>query len=118
MAINVRELTLAVNTNVERPNWCLNATSGDASGGETIKAAVAKRHAVDKITVVYKSAGTNWFKLLDGTNELVGPLTFADGVPYTFTFQRSIFGTASTNLKIKTQAAGDICVVVEGFTEL
>lgn len=118
MATTVTELVLAVNTNVERPNWALNVTSDDVSSAEVIKAGATKRHCIEKIAVTYKSGGTNWFKILDGTSELIGPVVVADGVPWVYMFHRSIFGTVGTNLRIKTQAAGDIHVLIEGFTEV
>jgi len=118
MAITINELTVAVNTNVERPNWCINAVSEDASGAEVLRAAATKRHSIEKICITYKSGGTNWLKILDGTNELIGPLVLADGVPWSYSFSpRSIFGSAGTNLRVKTQAAGSINIVMEGFTE-
>jgi len=118
MASTVTELSTGVNLNAERPEWALNVVSDDASGAIVIKAAEAdKRHCISKLIVTYKSGGTNWFKVLDGTAELIGPLTVADGVPWWYGFIRPVYGSVNTNLRIKTKAAGDIHVLIEGFTE-
>ena len=118
MAITIVEVPVLVNTAVERPNWMLNAVSSDASAGEILKAPVTdKHHFIEKISVTFKSGGTNWWKLLDGTTEIVGPVTMIDGGTWLYNFVHPIQIQASSNLKIKTKAAGDIHVQIEGFTE-
>ena len=117
MAITIVEVPVLVDA-VERPNWMLNAVSSDASAGEILKVGVeGKCHFIEKLIVTFKSGGTNWWKLLDGTKELVGPVTMADGGVWSCSFLRPIQGSINTNLKIKTKAAGDIHVQIEGFTE-
>lgn len=118
MATTITELNLIADSKVERPSWTLNVTSDDVSAATTIKAAVAgKKHFIEKLTVTYKSGGTNWFKVMDGTAELISSLILADGVPWTYAFLRPIYGTANTNLRIRTGASGNIHILIEGFTE-
>jgi len=118
MATTVTPLSLITELSAERPSWALNVVSDDVSSGEIIKVPIPnKRHVIEKITVTYKSGGTNWWKLLDGMATLIGPVIVADGQVWQYTFLHPIYGTLNTNLKIKTQASGNIHVLIEGFTE-
>lgn len=98
--------------------WMVNLDSDDVSSAANIRAAeTEKRHFVESISVTLLSGGTNWFKVLDGSTEIIGPITTANGVPWTYSFRRPIGGTANTNLRIKTQNACEIHVLIEGFTD-
>lgn len=98
--------------------WCLNVVSDNASTARIIKEAEpAKKHWIKKISVVCLSAGTEWFKILDGTNEIVGPITIASGVPWTYEFVKEVHGTENAALKIKTKTDVPISAIIEGFTD-
>jgi len=99
--------------------WMVNIDSDDVSGAANIRAAEAgKRHFIESVCVTLLSGGTNWFKILDGTTEIIGPITTANGVPWVYHYRRPIYGTANTNLRIKTQSTCVIHALIEGFTDV
>lgn len=104
--------------------WIFNATSADASGCETLKAAVAgKSLAVDHLTI---NCGASALLVTVGQGEaggavetaLIGPLSMAANTTLTWDFGAwPCFGmklAAGKSLSIDTSGAGAICVFVRG----
>ena len=99
-------------------DWVINVSTADASESETIRdAEVDLRHGIRKITVTGVSVGTQWFKILDGEDVLVGPVILATGVPWHFDFGDPIYGTLNTALKLQTQSAFKIHCIIKGVSD-
>jgi len=122
MATTVIELDIAAQgANPNIPTyWALNISSDNASTAQVIKAAeTGKRHWIENVivTCVTANADTDWFRLLDGDDNMIGHIVLAKGVPWSFKFAKPICGTIGTALKIKTATDFGVHVIVEGFTD-
>jgi len=118
---------MAISTTTPSPagyGWLVNATSVDASGCETLKAAVAgKSLVIDRLTV---NTGASALTITVGEDEsggaveaaLVGPISMAANSSLQWDFSGwPTFGlrlTAGKSLTIDTSGAGAICVFARG----
>jgi len=99
-------------------DWILNVSTTDASTAEVIRVAETDlRHGIRKIIVTGLFAGTQWFKILDDGNVLIGPVILATGVPWSFDFEDIIYGTLNTALKLQTQSAFKIHCIIKGVSD-
>lgn len=115
MAITIADLV--IDPGKEEDQWTVNISSNDVSTATDIQAAnVDHQHGIESITVTGVSAGTEWFRIMDGEDTLIGPVIMATGVPWTHTFKRTIYCTRGNALKIKTESAISIHAVIEGAT--
>ena len=104
--------------------WLVNATSADASGCEEVFAAVAgKSHYIQQVTLscdadatVTLGAGETGTAV---TTVLLGPIGFqADGgAPWSIRFVSPLKVAAATSITVDAGGAGNVCVVIEGYTE-
>ena len=97
-----------------------NATSADASGGETIVAAVAsKSHFIQSITVACISAITVTIQDNTGTPVVIlGPVPFAaTSSPVTVTFPDPVKVASGKLIEVDASGAGAVNVVIQGYTE-
>ena len=97
-----------------------NATSADASGGETIVAAVAgKSHYIRSITIVCISAITVTIQDNTGTPVVIlGPAPFAaTSAPLTVVFPDPVKVAAGKLVEVDASGAGAVNVVIQGYTE-
>ncbi len=103
--------------------WIINATSADASGCETLKAAVAgKSIVVDHLTVSTGAAITVTIGMDESggavETALIGPVSMAANTTLTWDFGSwPTFGmkmTAAKSLTIDSSGAGAICVFARG----
>lgn len=116
MATTITELSTA--RGELESDWVINVSITDASTAETIRDAEADlRHGIKKIIVTGISAGTQWFKILDGENVLIGPVVLATGVPWPLVFENPIYGTLNTALKLQTQSAFKIHCIIKGLSD-
>ena len=109
-------------TNTSRGGWIVNAYSADASGCETILAAVAgKRHVIEHITIVSGSAidvtiGDGESSSAVETTRL-GPLDMAAGSSVSIPFPGGLYLTTAKAITVDAEGAGKLCVIVQGRTE-
>lgn len=98
-------------------DWTLNFTASDISTATDIKAAVANsQHGIKSIIITALSGGTEWIRVLDGTNPLIGPIILASGIPLSLTFESSIYCTKGNALKIQTESAIGVHCLIRGIT--
>ena len=98
-------------------DWTLNFSATDISTAADIKAAVANsQHGIKSITITALAGGTEWIKVLDGTNPLIGPTVLASGVPLSLAFESPIYCTKDNALKIQTQSAIGVHCIIRGMT--
>jgi len=98
-------------------DWTLNFIATDISTAADIKAAVANsQHGIKSITITTLGGGTEWVKILDGANPLIGPVILASGVPWSMTFESPIYCAKDNALKIQTQSAIGVHCVIRGMT--
>lgn len=98
--------------------YCVNFISDDVTTATAIKTpASGGRIWIDKVVVTAVSAGTEWFKLFDDTDTLFGPIVTASGVPWLFCSKRGINLAVDAPLKVQTQSAIPIHVLVEGTVD-
>lgn len=99
-------------------DWVINVSITDASTAVVLRAAEAdKRHGIRKIIITGLTSGTQWVKVLDDSNILLGPVVIASGVPWPFDFEDPIYGTLNTALKIQTQSAFKIHCIIKGVSD-
>ncbi len=118
---------MAISVVTPTPNkfgFILNATSADASGCETLKAAFAGKSIIlDSITINSGAAIT--VTIGEGktdtsvTTALIGPVSMAanTSVHYDFAGRGGIKLTAATALTVDTSAGGVICITAHGRVE-
>lgn len=97
-----------------------NATSADASGGETIVAAVAgKSHFIKSITIACISAITVTIQDNTGTPVVIlGPAPFAaTSGPLTVVYPDPVKVAAGKLVEVDASGAGAVNVVIQGYTE-
>jgi len=106
---------------VDGAGFCVNVKVGDASGGETIVAAVAgKSHYVTSIIINTVAAIT--VTIQDNTAAtpvvLLGPVNFAatSGSPHTVNFLKAVKVTAGNLIEIDASGAGLIQCTIQGYT--
>ena len=109
-------------TNTSRGGWIVNAYSADASGCETVLAAVSgKRHIMECVTVVCGSAidvtiGDGESSSAVETTRL-GPLDMAAGSSVTIPLPGGLYCTSGKAITIDAEGAGKVCVIIKGRTE-
>ena len=97
-----------------------NASSADASSGETIVAAVTgKSHYIRSITIACISAITVTIQDNTGTPVVIlGPVPFAaTSSPITVTFLEPVVVASSKLIEVDASGAGAVNVVIQGYTE-
>jgi hypothetical protein len=97
-----------------------NATSADASGGETIVASVAgKSHYIRSITIACVSAITVSIQYASGSPiDFLGPISFtATSGPVTVTYLEPVKIIAGGTVLVDASGVGAVSVVVQGYTE-
>ena len=98
-------------------DWLLNVTVTHASTAVDIRAAAADyQHGIKKITVTGVLAGTEWFKILNGSDILIGPVILATGVPWKCKFKDTIYCTRGNALKLITKSDFPLHCLIEGDT--
>jgi len=109
-------------TNTSRSGWVVNGYTDDASGCETVLAAVSgKRHVIEHLTLVCGSAID--VTIGDGESSSavetvrVGPLDMAAGSSVSIPFPGGLYCTSAKAITIDAEGAGKVCVVVQGRTE-
>jgi hypothetical protein len=119
MAITVTTLntTNAVDCVVHATElWTLNATSADASGSEDILATpgASCQLVIVRLTVLIGAAIT--VTILADADVLIGPLGGAAGTYTVDCSNRPILLDANHKLACDASGAGDICIMVDGYT--
>lgn len=97
-----------------------NATFADASGGETIVAAVTdKSHFIRSITIACISAITVTIQDNTGTPVVIlGPVPFAaTSAPITVVFPDPVKVASGKLVEVDASGAGAVNVVIQGYTE-
>ena len=101
-----------------KDDWIINVSTTDASTAEEIRGAEADlRHGIREIIVTGISAGTEWFKILNDGDILIGPVVLASGIPWFMKFENPIYGTLNTVLKLQTQSAYKIHCIIKGVSD-
>lgn len=101
-----------------KSDWVINVSTTDASTAEEMRAAEADlRHGIREIIVTGLSAGTQWFKILNDGDILIGPIILASGIPWFMKFESPIYGTLNTALKLQTQSAFKIHCIIKGVSD-
>ena len=113
--------------NTARRGFVNNATSADASGGETIVAAVVgKSHYITSITIACIVDITVTIQDNTGTPIVIlGPVPFADltatssvgSSPFTIVYPNPVKVAAGKLVEVDASGAGAVCVVIQGYTE-
>jgi len=99
--------------------FCINFTSGDVSSTTTIKAGEAnKRIWVDNISVTLQSGGTVGFRIFNGADTLIGPITMQSGIPWKHKFPKGVNLALGNSLRVKTQSAVAIHILVDGIIDV
>ena len=117
---------MAIAITTPTPNkfgWILNATSADASGCETLKAAPGAGLSiiVDHLTI--NSAAAITVTVGQGINAgavtlaLIGPVSFAVNQSIQWDFPNGMVLAANTVLSIDASGAGAICIFAWGRIE-
>ena len=92
----------------------LNISATDVSIATDIKAAtVDYLYGVKSIIITGAFAGTEWFKILDGEDVLIGPVEPVTGIPWSKVFRKPIYCTRGNALKIQTQSALNLHCLLE-----
>lgn len=97
-----------------------NATSADASGGETIVAAVAnKSHYITSIMIACITAITVTIQDNTGTPIVIlGPIPFAaTSSPLTIDFLKPVKVASGKLIEVDSSGAGAVNVFIQGYTE-
>lgn len=91
-----------------------NITITDASTAiELLSANSDRRYGIKSIDVCGQFAGTEWFKVLDGDNILIGPRILNSGIPWPLRFEETVYGTRGNALKFQTKSAFNVSLVME-----
>jgi len=96
-----------------------NATSADASGGETIVAAVAgESHYITSIAITCISAITVAIQDDTGTPVVIlGPVPFnTTAAPFVIDYPNPVKVAAGKLVEVKASGAGVVDVVIQGYT--
>jgi len=115
MAITVTTHTLGSGSGFSK-----QGISADASGTETIVAAVAgKSHIIKSIMIYCLSAITVTIQDNTGTPVVIaGGITFTTTAqPAVFTFRHPIKVPAGKSIDVDASGAGQVVVLIEGYTE-
>jgi hypothetical protein len=100
-------------------SWAVHGYSADATGNETLVAAVTgKSHWIKKIAIHCITATT--VTINQDTTLVLGPFNFLTTVstPFVYEFTEPIRLTAGTAIKVDAGGAGAVNVIIEGFTDL
>lgn len=99
-------------------DWVINVSITDASVAETIRDAEADlRHGIKKIIITGLTSGTQWIKVLNDGNPLIGPMVLANGVPWYCECEDPIYCSLNTALKIQTQSAFKVHLIIKGVSD-
>jgi len=115
----------ATNLTVSPVGWAVCATSADAQGCETIKAApgAGVSLCIRSLSISCVSAITVTVGEGEATSAvespIIGPVEFTatSGSPVNVTFNPPIKLTANKALSVDASGAGNICVIAQGYTE-
>lgn len=103
-----------------RKDWVVCAQTADSTGNETLVAASTNHcHYIEKIRVDMCPGSTAAsFTINADTTAVIGPVDLIDtGITcFEYEFKRPLKCTVSTAIKLDTEAADQIHVVLEGFT--
>ena len=109
-------MAIAITSPSAKVGFIKNATSADASGGETILAGVAgKKIKIRHVTFNNLTAGALSFTL-SGAAALIGPVSVGANSSLQWDFNPLMELTAAQALTIAA-TAGSICVFVQGVVE-
>lgn len=115
-------MAIATTTPACKVGFIVNATTADASGCETIKAAVtAKKIKIRHLTI--NSDGAVTVTIGEGetagavTTELIGPVQFAANQTMQWDFNPLMELTAATALTVDAGGAANLCIFVQGIVE-
>ena len=74
-------------------------------------------HYLEQINVVMATdAAAEWFQINADAAAMIGPIDLQYGMIYTHIFTKPIKFPVNTAIKVDTEAAQDIHVIIEGFT--
>lgn len=102
-----------------RANWIVCAQTVDSQGNETLKAAVTgKYHYIEKIRVdMCPGITAASFTINSDTTAKIGPVDLIDySSVFEYEFIRPLQFGVGEAIKLDTEAADQVHVVVEGFT--
>lgn len=97
--------------------WCIQVVTDEAMTPVTfLEAEVGKRHWIEKVSVTFFEKKS--FSILDGDNDLIGPITTGEGIPWVYTFHRECHNTVNNPLKLKTESNTKTHMIIEGHTDV
>jgi hypothetical protein len=101
-----------------RKDWTIIAQTDDATGNETLLAGETnKSHNIEQINVVMATGATAvWFRINSNDAAKIGPIDLQYGMIYTHRFIKPIPFTAGEAIKLDTESAQSIHVIMEGYT--
>lgn len=100
-------------------DWTLNITASDVSTATDIMAAAENtQYGVKGIVITALAGGTEWVRLLNGSDPLIGPVILNTGTPWSMTFDPPIYCDEGNALKIQTQSAIGVHCLIKGITGL
>lgn len=100
--------------------WLVIAQTENSQGNEILRAAVTgKSHYIEKIRVDMAPGTTAAsFTINSDTAALIGPVDLIDNSSsFGYEFKRPLKVPVGTGIKLDTEAADQIHVIMEGFTE-
>jgi len=106
-----------------KAGFILNATSADASGGETLKAAVSGKSIIVDHLTINNGAGAQSITIGEGitgagvTTALIGPIAMAANTSLQFNFPDGMILTAGTSLTVDSDGATALCIFAWGRVE-
>jgi hypothetical protein len=91
-----------------------NITVTDASEGIDILAADPEyRYGIRSIDMCGQFAGTEWFKIFNGEDILIGPRILATGIPWVRRFDDLIYCNKGNALRLQTKSAVNLNLIIE-----
>ena len=112
MATIITELNTVPNESEHREIYNISIT--DASTAVDLLSAISNsRYGIKSIDVCGQFAGTEWFKIFDGEDILIGPRILNSGIPWSHKFEETVYGTLGNALKFQTESAFNLSLVME-----
>lgn len=83
-----------------------NVTATDVSAGADLLTAIEDyRYGIKSITITGDFGAGEWFKILDGSNILIGPVPMGENVPWSHKFDDIVYGNQDNALILQTSDA-------------
>jgi len=96
--------------------FCVNFSTSDASTALVLKEAISDRKIWVESFLFIAQTNSDEITILDGEDDLIGPIVPCKGIPYGKTFLRPVACSYNSPLKIHAAAAFDLHIIVEGFS--